>query len=216
MLTYELQCHFPRGYIADPYWPARARLVDIQKSSGMNRARSTANRRGALEAFLKSIGMTLTEYDRLAEQAEAPFYRDDDGAVIIPENQVASFLVATCDEARAAMRPCQPEQVRSRFILSPWRTGKREQDGLFERFATVSAGTGQKLSNQRGFRSNPYIANFTAHGTVQFDAEYVKPDTLRQAIEWGGQFIGIGASRKMGWGRFTLVRFAEAQRIKAA
>jgi hypothetical protein len=35
----------------------------------------------------------------------------------------------------------------------------------------------------------------------------VRPDVLQKALEWGGRTIGIGASRKMGWGRFSLVGF---------
>lgn len=34
-------------------------------------------------------------------------------------------------------------------------------------------------------------------------------DVLAKA--WGGQFVGIGASRKMGWGRFDLRDFAAMQ-----
>jgi len=99
--------------------------------------------------------------------------------------------------------------VRSRFVSSHWRTGKFEPDGVYERYATVKAGTGAKLSNQRGLRRSLYIANFTATGTLTFDADFVDPDTLRRAIEWGGLFVGIGASRKMGWGRFALQRFTQ-------
>lgn len=207
METYALTTYFPRGYIADPYWPARAHLIDIQKNSGVNRARSSANRRKALEEYLTGVGMTLAEYERLESRASEPFYRDDGGLIILPENQVLSFLVATCDEARAATRPCAPEQVRSRFVVSSWHTGKQAADGVWERFATVSTGTGAKLSNQRGLRRSEYIADFEASGTISFDAEFVDPKTLRKALEFGGNFVGIGASRKMGWGRFELRKF---------
>lgn len=216
MLSYDIECHFARGYIADPYWPARARLIDVQKNSGMNRAKSTANRRKALEEYLRSVGMTLADYEALERQANEPFYRDATGAIIIPELHVISFLVATCDEARAAQRPCQPEQVRSRFVVSDWATGKSAPDGVWERFATVASGTGAKLSNQRGLRASPYIANFTARGSVSFDPDYVDPKTLKTALEWGSTFVGIGASRKMGWGRFTLTGFSAASRARKA
>ena len=109
----------------------------------------------------------------------------------------------------ATIQALIPDQVRSRFICSPWSTGKTAADGVWERFATVSAGTGAKLSNQRGLRKSQYIANFTAEGTIEFDKEFVEPKTLKNAIEWGGKFVGIGASRKMGWGRFELVNFEE-------
>lgn len=56
MLTLSMQCSFARGYIAEPYWPQRAKLIDIQKESGMNRARSAANRRKSLEEYLNVSG----------------------------------------------------------------------------------------------------------------------------------------------------------------
>lgn len=209
MQTAALVLYFKRGYIAHPYWPAMARLVDIQKNSGMNRAKSSANRRKALEEYLRSVTppMTLMDYEELERKAKEPFYRGEGGEIIIPELHVMSFLVATCDEARAANRPCDPNQVRSRFIVTPWPTGKHEKDGDYERFALVTGGSGQKLSNQRGFRTNPYISDFEAYGTISFDHEFVDPATLKRALEYGGMFVGIGASRRMGWGRFDLRKF---------
>jgi hypothetical protein len=212
MQTMTISTYFERGYIADPYWPARARLIDIQKQSGLNRARSAANRRKALEEWLNANSMTLADYEALEAKSNEPFYRDGQGNIVIPENQILSFLVATCDEARSATRPCDPNQVRSRFIAGAWSTGKTKADGVWERFATVSAGTGQKLSNQRGLRRSEYIEKFEAQGSISFDPDYVDPKTLERALAWGGQFVGIGASRKMGWGRFELRSFVEIKK----
>jgi hypothetical protein len=208
MQTIALTLYFDRGYIADPYWPALARLIDIQKHSGLNRARSAANRRKALEEYLNAHNMTLADYEALEKSAHEPFYRAPNGEIIIPENQVLAFLVATCDEARSATRPCAPDQVRSRFLASPWTTGKTKADGVWERFATVAAGTGQKLSNQRGLRRSEYIEKFEARGTLCFDPDFVDPQSLQRALQFGGQFVGIGASRKMGWGRFECRDFS--------
>ena len=99
--------------------------------------------------------------------------------------------------------------MRSRFVVTPWTTGKTQEDGVFERFATVASGTGQKLSNQRGLRVSKYIENFVAEGKVSFEADYVDAKTFRAALEWGGAFVGIGASRKMGSGRFKLASFEQ-------
>lgn len=206
MKTLNIAAHFERGYIAHPYWPAMAKLIDIQKKSGLNRAKSDKNRREALEQFLRSQGMTLGDYTKLEAQAAEPFYRVDGAAseIIIPVNQIQAFLVASNSEARARTRCCEPDQVRSRFVVSPWQTGKTDADGVWERFATVTAGTGAKLSNQRGFRSNAYIQRFIARGTIAFAEDFVSPDAVRALIIWGGENIGIGACRKMGWGRFTI------------
>jgi hypothetical protein len=207
MIRASIALHFPKGYIAEPYWPERAQLIDIQKGSGLNRARSEANRRKALEEFLKRQGMTLSDYEALEKRAARPFYTNGSDEIIIPETQILSFLVATCDEVRSASRPCDPQQVRSRFIATDMPTGKTQADGIWQRFVTVSSGTGAKLSNQRGLRKSAYIADFSTSGTLTFDEGFVDPATLRSALEWGGNFMGLGAARKMGWGRFALTDF---------
>jgi hypothetical protein len=207
MTTAKITTKFIRGYIADPYWPQRAELIDIQKQSGMNRAKSEANRGKALEEWLKRNGKTLDWYKALEKRAAEPFHHGDDGTIIIPELHVYGMLVAANDEARSATRCCAPEQVRARFQVTPWRTSKRKLDGVWERFAMVSSGTGQKLSNQRGLRRSSYISEFEASGEISFSPEYVKPEALRGLLEYAGENIGIGASRKMGWGRFTVAGF---------
>ena len=194
---------FVKGYIGDPYWPARDTLINIQKQSGMNRAKSDANRRKALESHLKGLGISFDNYEDLEKRAAMPFYMNGK-CIIIPELQVYGFLVNSTFNARSAQRPCEPDQIRSRFIASSWITAKEKADGVWERFALVSAGTGQKLSNQRGLRRNQFIEKFSAKGEIEFDEGFVKPSVLRDLVEHGGANVGIGASRKMGWGRFTV------------
>ena len=208
MKTLSLTVHLD-NYIGHPYWPEMARLVDITKQSGMSRTRSAANARKALEEHLKTQGMTLDDYERIKALAERPFYTlDGEGsAIIVPELHVTSMIVAVSDTIRAAGRPIPPDQVRAVLKATAWVTDKTAPDGVWERFAVVSSGTGAKLSNQRGFRSNPYIQDVTATGSIDIHPEMVRPEVLRAALEWGGQHIGIGASRKMGWGRFQVVQF---------
>lgn len=209
MHTYEIEAYFEKGYIGNPYWPEVAKLIDVQKISGMSRARSDANRRKALEEYLQSQNMTVADYDELQRLAARPFYTlEPTGEIIIPELHVGGFLVATCHQARARTRPCEPEQVRSRFIFSHWSTGKKARDAVWTRAVVVNSGTGQTLSNQRRMMSSEFIEKFTARGTFGFDPDFVDPETAKRALEWGGQFVGIGAARKMGWGRFTLKKFA--------
>jgi hypothetical protein len=206
MLTYNLTVQISK-YIGDPYWPEQFRLIEITKESGMNRVRASQNKRKALEEYLKSKGMTLDDYTVLETAAKRPFHVNAEGFIIIPAERVFSFLVATCDTVRAAMRPCSKEQVRSRFEVSDWITTKTGPDGIWSRFATVTSGPGGKLSNQRGLRENPYIENALATGSLSCDPDFVNVKTLHNAIEWGGAMVGIGASRKMGMGRFAITKF---------
>lgn len=201
------------SYIGHPYWPERERLINIIKESGMSRARSTANRRKALEEYLRSAGMTFAQYEELEMKANEPFYRDG-SFIVVPELHVMSMIVATCDTIRAAGRPVPPDQVRSALTVSIWVTDRKEPDGTWERFAVVTGGTGAKLSNQRALRSNPYIGvppgdldgdSVPVAGTIALNPGMVKPQILLDALRWAGANIGIGASRKMGWGRFDVL-----------
>ncbi len=207
------------SYIAHPYWPERERIINIIKESGMSRARSTANRHKALEEYLKANGLTVADYERLEKLAARPFYTAGE-RIIVPELHVMSMLVHADSEIRAAGRPVPPDQIRSRLHAGDWLTDRTARDGVWERFAVVTAGTGAKLSNQRALRVNDYIgvppgeilepkAGVKATGVLTLNPEIVAPQKLSDLLTWAGENIGIGASRKMGWGRFSLVSFAE-------
>ena len=151
--------------------------------------------------------MTLADFERLEALSKRPFHTRPDGKIIIPSDKFMAFLVNANAEARAAFKACPPEQVWSRIVATDLNTGKSEPDGVWKRFVTVSLGTGAKASNQRGLRENAYIEDFTAIGSVSFDEQTVDAKTLGNLIEWAGQFVGIGSSRKMGKGRFKLTRY---------
>lgn len=207
MQTYEIDLHFEQRFIGHPYWPEMNSVINIQKSSGMNRARSEANRRKALEEHLRQNDMTLADYEELVKLSQRPFHVNSKGRIFIPSSQFLSFMYSVCDEARSAYRPCNPDQVRARFLVSDFVTNRKKPDGVWERYAEVRLGSGQKASNQRALRSNSYIENFVATGTIEFDEQTVDPATVQNALLWGGKFVGIGASRKMGHGRYRLARF---------
>lgn len=205
MKTVRITVHFPRGYIADPYWPEQARLIDIIKESGMSRARSDAARDKALRDYLNKHHMTLEDFRAIEAAAQRPFYRlDGPGSpIIIPEHQVYGCLVNAAATASSSVRIAQPDQVRSLLICSHWETPMTEASGTFDRFVRPMS-SGKALSNQRTLRSNPYIAGFQATGTIAFDPDLVQERRLTDFLAYAGREVGVGASRKLGWGRFTL------------
>jgi len=54
------------------------------------------------------------------------------------------MIVATCDTISARARPCPPELVRTLIKPTHWQTTKTAPDGIWERYSTVSSGTGQQ------------------------------------------------------------------------
>ncbi len=189
------------GYIAHPYWPEMYRRIEIEKKSGVNRARTEANRRRALQAYLEDAGMTLDDYTALCARADRPFHVDAAGRIILPADKVLACLVNASAVAPAKMRI---PNLRTAVTASDFVTDKTKPDGMWERFAVVTMGTGSKASNQRGLRSNAYIADFTATGSLQVEADMVEPRAVLALLAFAGRSVGIGASRKMGWGRFVV------------
>jgi len=208
-MQFNVKAKFPKGYIADPYWPEREKLINIQKESGVNRARSQDKREKALSAYLESKHLTLEHYAELEERANRPFYTNGDG-IVIPAHHIYGFLAMACDQAAAAIRLVKAEAVRSILECQDWSTGKTEPDGAWDHFVVVKSAVG-KLSNQRSLRTNLYIEDFTATGQMRLliggeDEKLAK--RLEDLLRWAGRDIGIGACRKMGWGRFDLAEFA--------
>lgn len=217
-ISMTLPIRFRKGYIAHPYWPAREKVINIEKESGTRRARSEANRAKSLTDYLRKIGMSEVEYEALRRQADRQFYvvsdvlqRGDTASgkdmdeIVIPQHQVYGAFAQASNTARSATRIASADNIRTVLeLLEPIYTGHHERDGVFERFAVPTAGTGAKLSNQRALRTNDFLGPFSAEMTVQFDPHLVAPDRVRNFLEFVGRDVGVGACRKMGWGRFEI------------
>ena len=207
-MNYRLRLHFAKGYIAHPYWPERERLITIQKESGMKRLRSEAKAKQALDTYLRDRGMSMDDYRALEKAADRPFYTANGGSeIIIPAHHLYGCLVQGCDAAPASSRLAKTDQIRTVLTPSDLHTGKQKEDGVWERFVVVTAGTGAKLSNQRALRSNPYIEDFDATGTIEVFGDHDRKK-VHDFLAFVGREVGVGASRKLGWGRFTVEELA--------
>jgi len=198
------------SYIADPYWPEKEREISIRKQSGIDRARSEDKREQSLSAFLKRIGMTEKEYAQIVALANQKWYRADrsnqSSAIIVPRRQLEGMLVKATESAPAGSR-FPAENFRTMVQLTDFVTDKTAADGTFDRFVPPKDGKGNPLSNQRRFESHEYISNATATGSVTFDGERVKLEALKTLLTFALASIGVGASRKMGYGRGRIVSF---------
>ena len=216
---YHVTLHFAGMYIADPYLPALEELINIQKASGMNRSRSDQKRQQALSDHLKRMGWTSEQYAALEHEAHTPWYRQDgaESCIIVPSHQFYGCLIESCKNVSASLRPCDPSNLRFVLKVSDFLTDRLAADGEFKRLVMPKSGTGQPLSNQRALRINPFIHDFDATGTLLFDDEQVahQGDHLEEFLRWAGQFIGVGASRKMGCGRYTVTHYAQAAQLTA-
>lgn len=193
-------------YIADPYVEANEAVVDIQKKSGFNRARSQDRREKALLGYLETINLTVEDYHALEAEAAEQWYRNGDGKIIIPRHQLAGCLVAACPGAPAGAR-MDDKSFRSLVQIGDFTTTKDARDGVFSRMALPKDGRGKALSNQRTRRKNDYIEDFDATGIMGVDLDAVKPEQLRALLTYAGKYTKVGACRVMGYGQFEVKMF---------
>lgn len=196
------------SYIAHPYWPEKGDLIDIQKKSGMNRVRSDEKREKSLATYLESIGMTAERYAEIVELSERQWYRQNgavDSPIVIPRHQISAALVECCKSAPAAVRAkLHADSLRHHLRLSDFVTDKKAADGVFDRYVKL------ETSNQRSRQRNEFIRDFAATGTIDCEPD-AKLDQLQRFLEYAFREVGVGASRKMGYGRGRIESLEEAK-----
>lgn len=211
--------HFPKGYIAHPYWPERGTLIDIQKEGKQNTRLGDVKKVKALTEELNKRGMTSADYDALQVRAEREFYTASDVAVpgaslseiVIPPIHLNGMMAHAADLCPTKIRIAPNDQIRTMADFGPFRTERAKADGVWCRAVQPKGPDGKVLSNQRGVRKNQFIQDFTAQGElVLFVDEKDISARMKSFIVWAGTNIGTGACRKMGWGRFIVTKWEVA------
>ncbi len=193
-------------YIAHPYWPERETVIKIMKDSGMARQKSDDKRETALMNQLKKEGISKEEFERIKAAANRQWYRvnnnDQTSEIVIPRHQIAGSLVQAVGTATKNLRgKYDKDSFRSMVEISDFRTSKTESDGKFDRYVKLEG------SNMRSHQVNEYIQDFTAIGTFRV-REDANLENLEHLLDTAVENIGVGASRKMGFGRGRVVLFA--------
>lgn len=208
-VTVNVVLDFPGRYIADPYWVELSTLIEIQTASGVNRARSEVKRAEALAHYLHREGISEEEYRLLEKLSKRPWNRvndlDETSRIVVTSHKLYGCLIQACERLTSAARPCLPDLVRHSMTLSDFITEKTKADGVYDRMVQPKSGTGQPLSNQRSKRSDPYIENFKARGTVAYFPDAIhKADELIDFFNYAGGRVAVGAARKMDYGHFVV------------
>lgn len=199
------------AYIAHPYWPERERVIRIQRNSGMARQKTDEKRDAALKAQLGKEGVTMEEYHELVKKAARQWYTNADGKIIIPRHQLAGAFVQTVGTSPKALRGAfEKDSFRSVVQVGDFVTEKTAPDGVFSRYVKL------ETSNMRSLQENEFIGNcsmasvfgkeFPAVGTLSIpeDADEKFVGTLKRVFIAALGEVGIGAARKMGFGRGVL------------
>lgn len=189
------------NYIAHPFWPARNAVIEVEKKSGVNRQKSDEKRVAALKAECSKQGISYERYLELKNEAAEQWYRKSDRTIYIPRHQIAGGIVQAIGGAPKALRgQFDRDNFRALVQIGDFLTTKTTHDGVFARFVKLEG------SNQRSFQSNEYIGEyldagepFEAIGTIAVEAK--AEETVHSLLSATVEMIGIGAARKMGFGR---------------
>lgn len=189
-----------QSYIAHPFWPARNICIEVEKKSGVNRQKSEDKRIAALKAECQKQGITYEQYLEYRKQAAEEWYRKGPD-IMIPRHQMAGALVQAIAGAPKALRGLfSKDNFRALVQIGDFVTDRRERSGVFDRFVKLEG------SNQRSRQANEYIGvyldegePFTASGIIV--CEEKQAETVKSLLAEAVQNIGVGAARKMGFGR---------------
>ena len=190
------------NYIAHPFWPAKNTCIEIEKKSGVNRLKNEDKREAALKAECERQGITYKQYHALQKEATEEWYRRPDRTIYIPRHQIAGGLVQLIGSSPVALRgKFDKDNFRALVQVSDFDTTLKEPSGVFERFVKLES------SNQRSFQKNEYIGTylekgkpFAAKGTIGVTGEK-QIETIKALLSAVLEQTGIGAARKMGFGR---------------
>ena len=178
--------------------------------------RSEERRAAALSEYFKSIGLTHAEYEELQRRADRPWYRvdndDDRSAIIIPRHQLSGMIQEAATKAPAGCRFDQ-NAVRSEVQVSDLVTDRTEEDAIFSRYVLLKDGKGKVLSSERKLQENPVLTDCLATGIVTFDPSNTTDEKVRGLLEYALRVVGVGASRKLGYGRGRLVLFQTTEEL---
>jgi hypothetical protein len=190
------------NYIAHPFWPARNTCIEVEKKSGVNRQKSDEKRLAALKAECSRQGLTYEQYLDLRKQASEQWYRNGVGVIYIPRHQISGALVQTIGTAPKALRgQFDRDNFRALVQIGDFTTDRTAADGVFSRFVKLEG------SNQRSWQENEFIGcyldkgePFEASGTIAVENEK-QAETVKALLAAVVEQVGIGAARKMGFGR---------------
>ena len=191
------------SYIAHPYWPEREQLIQIQLLSGINRLKNDDKKLAALKGQLEKDGLTMADYENLKVRAARQWYRvdpeDEISEIVIPRHQIAGCLVETINRTPKALHGVyNADSFRHVVRISWFLTGRNKADGVFRRYVKLDT------SNKRSLQENEVLEHFTAAGTLSVPTD-TKLDALKRFLSYAFDEIGLGAARKMGYGRGALL-----------
>lgn len=185
-------------YIAHPYPPEKTLVINMAKETKYAML-GEAKRAKALAAWLAKKGISQAEWSRIQEESQKQWHKNGEGKIIIPAGRFLSALAATIDNnPKNARCGFDLQNTRGKIKATDFVCEKTEADGVFTRPVRLDK------SNQRSEQSNEYIVNAVFVGELDVPIMPNKVDDFSRILSTMVEDTGIGAARKMGYGRGTI------------
>ena len=210
MKELKLKIHLEK-YCAAPYTDALQEKIDLEQKAGISwRTKNPEKYKATMEAYLPTQKWTWAEFLQLVSDANIHWYTTKDGYIVVPEVNAQAFIGNLMCDSKAWVVPKILRQsvikgklgsanCRAKIVMSQLVSDKKITDEIeYTRFIKPVD------KNQKRQQVNWYVEDVTLTGSVRFHPS-VEQDRLLDLLAFGVQEVGIGACRKLGWGRGSIV-----------
>lgn len=161
----------------------------------------------------KLRGDQLKEWEKKNWRRKAEF--NNSGDVIIPERWIKSMIINACKKGR--FKPhfaTRKNETYTFYVGSFWikniggavcKKSKLEEYGRFE------SGQGKKKTGTKRWVISPIVKKWNGTFEIRDLGARMKIEELREILDYGGLYCGIGEDRKRNFGRFEVVYLKEVK-----
>lgn len=210
LARFELQFEkSPLGYIANPYWPEVEWCLKIEQKAGVHPRHKDDKKRKLIEHYCNQNGISLADFDAARVKiATQRWYFDKNGDIYIPRHHISGMLVQTIQGHRLKSS-VNVDQLRSFLQVYDAEVLPKKQklDFMFSRYIK------NPESNMRRLQEDEVISDFVAVGTLNFNPDIFNIRDVEDLFSYGGRWVGIGSSRKMGYGRYSVKEMKEMEEV---
>ena len=201
-MKYEIRLNLI-SYVANPYWAEQSTLITIGKA--VHPKLGDTKKLQAIEAQCQKMGLTIDDYHRLQGAIKRKWYRldnnDPTSPIIIPASNFVASLSHGISIAPGPIKKPIGDKDSLRCFISATdlvsNPAKIKADRLDERWFK------NPISNERRLQTDEVLDNTQFVGTIEV-ADHIKQDELKRFLDYTFRYAGIGAARKMGFGRGTV------------
>ena len=158
---------------------------------------------------LKKNEMLEWEENNWLEKAET-----NNGSAVLPKEWIMSMLINACKQTRMvphyAVRKSETytRYIQSCLIQMTEPLGKTKSLEPFGKYLPAQGTRG----GGKVWRVRPMLKEWETNIVFVDPFGRMKKDELKELLEYGGMFIGIGDSRSQGFGRFDVVSIKEIKK----